>query len=118
LAVAVAEAGFPGNLGAELRLDSAALPAEYVLFGEDASRVVLSCDPEKVGRIQQVALKWGVEADPIGQTTSGQFGIYVDGKVVVSAPVSDLKAAWETALEKALHTDTEERLVPEVLQKS
>ncbi len=44
--------------------------------------------------------------------------MYVDGKVVVSAPVSELKAAWESALEKALHSDTEERLVPEVLQKS
>jgi phosphoribosylformylglycinamidine synthase len=118
LAVAVAEAGFSGDFAAELKLESGGLPPEYVLFGEDASRVVLSCDLEKLERIQQIAVKWGVAADPIGQTTSGQFDIYVDGKRVVSAPVSELKTAWETALEKALHTEAEERLVPEVLQKS
>src|SRR5581483_4884860 len=114
LAVAAAESGFFGDIGAELKLDSGGLPAEYVLFGEDASRVVLSCVPEKVGRIQQIAVKWGVEADPIGQTTSGQFQVYVDGRVVVSAPVSELKTAWEAALENALHAETEEHLVPEV----
>ncbi len=47
LAVAVAEAGFPRNLGRRVDLASGGLPAEYVLFGEDASRMVLSCDPEK-----------------------------------------------------------------------
>ncbi|MGE0405684.1 MAG: phosphoribosylformylglycinamidine synthase subunit PurL, partial [Candidatus Korobacteraceae bacterium] len=118
LAVALAESGFPLDLGVEIRLKSSGLPLEYVLFGEDASRVVLSCDPERLGRIQEVAVKWGVAADPIGQTTSGQFEILVDGKVAVSAPVSELKTAWASALEKALHTETEERLVPDELQKS
>jgi hypothetical protein len=32
--------------------------------------------------------------------------------------VSQLKDAWEHALERALHTEAEERLVPEILQKS
>ena len=38
--------------------------------------------------------------------------------MVVSAPVSELSEAWTHALERALHTDTEERLVPDTLQKS
>ncbi len=118
LAVAVAESGFPREVGAELDLESRGLAAEYVLFGEDAARVVISCDPEKLQRIEEVAVKCGVGAAVIGQTTSSQFEIRVDGRVVVSAAVSELKAAWDTALEKALHAETEERLVPEVLQKS
>ena len=118
LAVAVAEAGFPRDIGARVELRSEGLAPEYLLFGEDASRVVISCDAEKLGRIKEVAVKWRVAAESIGQTTSSQVEFFVDGKKVVAAPVSELKAAWEEALPKALHTETEERLVPEILQKS
>ena len=123
LAVAVAESGFPRELGARLELKSADLGspdllAEYLLFGEDASRIVISCARENVPRIKEVAVKWGVDAVPVGVTQSEKLEIIVDGRAVVSAPVSQLKKAWEHALERALHTETEERLVPEILQKS
>jgi phosphoribosylformylglycinamidine synthase len=62
LAVAVAESGFPREIGATLNLVSDGLPPEYLLFGEDASRIVISCDPENLGRIQQTAIKWRVGA--------------------------------------------------------
>ena len=91
---------------------------EYLLFGEDASRIVISCVRENVPRIKEVALKYGVAALPIGLTQSEKLEISVDGLAVVSAPVSQLKDAWEHALERALHTDTEEPLAPEILQKS
>jgi len=103
--------------GARVELTSE-LPAEYVLFGEDASRVVISCDPANVGKIQQVAVKYGVAADRIGGTTQPQFEVVLNGEPVVSAAVSELEGAWAHALERALHVDTEERLVPQVLQKS
>jgi hypothetical protein len=32
--------------------------------------------------------------------------------------VSELRGAWDTALKKALHTETPEHLVTETLQKS
>ena len=118
IAVALAEAGFQEGVGARVELKSDDLPAEYVLFGEDASRVLVSCDQQLLSRIQQVAEKHGVAAEVIGETTEGNLEIVVDGRRVVSAPVSQLKSAWEGALAKALHTETEEHLVPEVLQKS
>jgi phosphoribosylformylglycinamidine synthase len=118
LAVTVAECGFRNGIGARIELTGNDLPAEYLLFGEDASRVVISCDPEQVKRIQQVAEKYGVAAEPIGATIADNLEIRVDGKVVVSAPVEELRQAWSTALERALHTETEERLVPAVIQKS
>ncbi|HEU5453528.1 MAG TPA: AIR synthase related protein, partial [Terriglobales bacterium] len=118
LAVAVAESAFPRDLGARVELRSDGLAPEYLLFGEDASRVVISCDSEKLKRIQEVAVKWGATAESIGQTTSSQVEFFVDGRRVVAAPVSELKAAWEEALPQALHSETEERLVPEILQKS
>jgi len=123
LAVAVAESCFPRELGARIdlkrsELGSEDLHLEYLLFGEDASRIVVSCIRENVPRIKELALKWGVAALPIGVTQSGNFEIVVDGRAVVSAPIARLKAAWEQALQRALHTETEEHLVPEVLQKS
>ncbi|HVZ61083.1 MAG TPA: phosphoribosylformylglycinamidine synthase subunit PurL [Terriglobales bacterium] len=107
LAVAVAESAFPRELGVELRLKSGGLPSEYVLFGEDASRVVISCVPEKVKRIQEVAVKWGIGAEEIGSTVSSQVDIRVDGRLVVSAAVQELKKAWESALQRALESETE-----------
>ena len=118
LAVTVAESGFFHGLGARLDLAAGELPPECLLFGEDASRVLISCDPGQVQRIQILAEKYGVAADLIGATIPDNLEISVDGKVVVSAPVQDLRDAWSTTLERALHTETEERLVPGALQKS
>ncbi len=93
-------------------------PTLPALFGEDASRVLISCACENTGRIKEVAAKYGVSAVPVGETISDNLEFRLDGKKVVSAKVSDLKRAFESSLERALHTETEERLVPEILQRS
>jgi phosphoribosylformylglycinamidine (FGAM) synthase-like enzyme len=123
LAVAVAESCFPRGIGARLDLKREDLGgddllSEYLIFGEDASRIVISCIRENVPMIKEIAVKYGLAALPIGVTQSENLEILVDGRVVVSAPVSELKDSWERALERALHTETEERLAPELLQKS
>jgi phosphoribosylformylglycinamidine synthase len=104
--------------GAEVDLNSNGVFAESVLFGETASRVVISCDPKKTEIIQQIAVRWGVRADRIGRTIPEKLVIRIDGKQAVSAKVSDLRQVWDTALVTALHADAPEHLVPEVLQKS
>jgi hypothetical protein len=71
-----------------------------------------------VQRIQHLAEKYGVAAGLIGATIADNLEIVVDGRTVVSAPVAQLRETWGTALERALHAETEERLVPAVLQKS
>ncbi|HXZ81490.1 MAG TPA: AIR synthase-related protein, partial [Terriglobales bacterium] len=118
LAVALAESGFLNNLGARVDLPAGDLPPAYVLFGEDASRIVLSCDPAHVAGIKETAGKHGVAADLIGETQTEKLDISMSGNLVVSAPISELKSAWASALEKALHTETAEHLVPEILEKS
>jgi phosphoribosylformylglycinamidine synthase len=102
LAVAVAESGFARDMGAQLELASGGLPAEVLLFGEDASRVLVSCDEKNLRRIQEIGLRYGVAADAVGRTLPGKLEILVDGKPVVSAAVSELKQAWSQALEQAL----------------
>jgi hypothetical protein len=94
------------------------LPVEVLLFREIASRIVISCDLKKAEIIQQIAVKWGVSADRIGRTIPEKLEVRIDGKVSVSASVSELKQVWDTALTRALHAETPEHLVPETLQKS
>ncbi|MGA3315433.1 MAG: phosphoribosylformylglycinamidine synthase subunit PurL [Candidatus Korobacteraceae bacterium] len=118
LAVTLAECGFAHGIGATVNLSADGLVPEYVLFGEDASRVLISCDPQNVEGIKQIAVQCGLSVEPIGDTGPDQLEIQVDGKAAVQASVSELKAAWAGALECALHVETEERLVPGSLQKS
>ena len=107
LAVALAESAFAKRMGAKVKLFSGELPTEFVLFGEDASRIVLSCDPSNLPRIQQVAVKYGLSAAQIGETVPEQLEIEVDGRVVVSASVKELSTIYERALEQALRTEFE-----------
>jgi len=105
LAVTLAESGFAKSIGAKVKLPGNELPAEFVLFGEDPSRVVLSCDASNVSRIQQVAVKYALSAEQIGETVPEQLEIEVGGQVVVSAAMKDLNATYEGALEEALRTE-------------
>src|SRR4029077_2297881 len=57
LAVALARASFPNGIGCRIELSANELAPEFVLFGEDASRIVISCDPGNVARIKQLAQK-------------------------------------------------------------
>jgi phosphoribosylformylglycinamidine synthase len=107
LAVALTEKALPKSVGARVNLSSGGLFAEFALFGEDASRIVISCDPGNVARIKQVAEKHGSVAEVIGETVAERLEISLDGNVVISAPVSELSDAYENALESALRTDPE-----------
>jgi phosphoribosylformylglycinamidine synthase len=107
LAVALAEPAFPNGIGWRVEVASNGLPAEFALFGEDASRVVLSCDPSQLSGIKQTAEKYGLSVDVLGETVPEQVEISLDGRVVVSASVAELSDVYESALEKALRTEPE-----------
>jgi phosphoribosylformylglycinamidine synthase subunit PurL len=105
LAVALVEKAFPKGIGLKVEMSADGLPAEFMLFGEDASRVVVSCDPMHLSRIKQVAAKYHLSAEAIGETVPETVEIKLDGRVVVSAKVSELRDVYENALEKALRTE-------------
>src|ERR1700734_2884928 len=105
VAVAIAEKTFAKGIGARVNLISGGLPAEFGLFGEDASRILLSCDGGQLGGIQEVAGQLGVVAEAIGVTGSDRVEISVDGDVCVSAAVAELRGGYEGALEVALRAD-------------
>jgi len=110
LAVALAESAFPNGLGARIEMASNGLAAEFLLFGEDASRILISCAHANVGSIQQLAGECGVAADVLGETVSEKIEIAVDGRTVVAAAGPELKDAWACALECALQVETGDEL--------
>src|ERR1700724_3560295 len=105
LAVALVESALPCGVGLSVRLPGQQVAPEFLLFGEDASRVVLSCDPIQLPRIQQVAEEYGVFADVLGETGSDRVEITENGQPVISASVAELREAYEGALERALRTE-------------
>ncbi len=105
LAVALVECSLPAGVGLRVRLPKQQSALEFLLFGEDSSRVVVSCDPIHLPRIQQVAEEHGVFADVLGETGSDRVEITVDNEPVISASVAELREAYEGALEMALRTE-------------
>jgi phosphoribosylformylglycinamidine synthase subunit PurL len=107
LAVALAEKALPKGVGAKVNVASNGLPVESALFGEDASRILISCDPGHLSRIKEIAARYGVTVDAIGETIPDRLEITLDGKLVISAPVTKLSEAYEEALESSLKADAE-----------
>ena len=108
LAVALVECALPARIGFKVNLPARNLPLEFRLFGEDASRVVLSCDPAHLVRIKQVAADFEISADVLGETGGSRAQMMIDGQPAVSASLEELQAAYEGALEKALRTEVSE----------
>ena len=107
LAVVLAEQAFPKGIGLHVDIASNGLPAEFALFGEDASRVILACDPTQLAGIKQVAGKHGLSVDVLGETGGAAMEIKIDGRIAISAAVNELSEVYESALERALRTEPE-----------
>jgi phosphoribosylformylglycinamidine synthase subunit PurL len=107
LAVTLAESAFAREVGFTVDLASHGLLAEFVLFGEDAGRVVVSLERAHLNRIEQVAVKYGLTVEVLGVTVPERMEIRIDGRAVVSAAVSELRDLYENALERALKAEPE-----------
>jgi phosphoribosylformylglycinamidine synthase subunit PurL len=107
IAVTLVEKALPTGVGARVNLPSGGLFPEFALFGEDSSRILISCDPRQVARIKEVAGNHGVAANIIGETIPDRLEISLDGRLVISATALELSEVYEGALEAALRTDPE-----------
>jgi len=107
LAVALVEPSLPKGIGLRVDVASNGLPEEFALFRESASRVVLTCAPAHLSRIQQTAAKHRLALDLLGETVPEQVEIRLDGRSVVTASVADLRDNYDSALERALRTEPE-----------
>jgi phosphoribosylformylglycinamidine synthase subunit PurL len=106
LAVAVAESCFDtGGIGAEVSVGSVTLSADRQLndaaavFGESASRVVVSVAADCLTGVLERAAAQNVAARVIGQTGGNRLRIAVNGDVVVDLAVDEAERTWSRALE-------------------
>jgi phosphoribosylformylglycinamidine synthase len=105
LAVALAECCFDsGGIGVSADVSAVtdvadALRIDATLFGESASRVVLSTDDDRLGRLLAAAVKAGVPAKEIGRTGGDRIRLSVDGSTDIDVTVADAEEAWATAIE-------------------
>jgi phosphoribosylformylglycinamidine synthase len=107
LAVTVAECAFEtAGIGAEISIDGVqvsrdeALNIAAALFGESASRVVVSVVPEQVTTVLRLAAAAGVPARVIGQTGGSRLRIAVAGEIVIDQSVDDAERVWSTAIDR------------------
>jgi phosphoribosylformylglycinamidine synthase II len=68
------------------------------LFGESASRVIVSVDPASTGAILAEAAKAGIPAAKIGTTGGSRIRIAVAGEVAIDVPVGDAEEAWASSI--------------------
>ncbi len=106
LAVTAAECCFDtGGVGAELSIDAAAVARSgalndaAALFGESASRVVLSVAPEHVTGVLQRAAAAGVPARVAGRVGGNRLRIAVSGRTAVDASIEEAERVWSSAIE-------------------
>jgi phosphoribosylformylglycinamidine synthase len=106
LAVTLAECCFDtGGAGAEVSIEAlnigrdSRLNDAVALFGESASRVVVSVAPDSVTEVLQRAALAGVLARVIGETGGNRLRIAVAGRTIVDVSVDDAERVWSTAIE-------------------
>ncbi len=95
LAVTVAESclGAAHSLGATIKLDDALRP-DLLLFGEAASRIVISFRPEREAEVRAVATRHKAPLAIIGATGGRRLQIYQGSTRLVDAPVEELATAF------------------------
>ncbi|HEX7795129.1 MAG TPA: AIR synthase-related protein, partial [Vicinamibacterales bacterium] len=106
LAVTLAECCFDtGGAGAEVSIEAlnvgrdSRLNDAVALFGESASRIVVSASPDSITEILQRAALAGVLARVIGETGGNRLRIAVAGRTIIDVSVDDAERVWSTAIE-------------------
>jgi hypothetical protein len=72
------------------------------LFSESPSRIVISFAAENADKVNDLVADCPFAL--IGRVADDVLRISIEGGEVISSPVADLEAIWETSLEKRLES--------------
>ena len=101
-AVTLAECCFGTLLGAAADIPGLDVAGELgdvaVLFGESASRVIVSVDAGRAAELQALASDAGVPAAVVGRVGSDRIRIAVAGRVVIDEALADVEPLWSEAI--------------------
>jgi phosphoribosylformylglycinamidine synthase subunit PurL len=107
LAVALAECSFgTSGVGLEVSLDSvhvanaAGINEAGTLFGESATRVIVSASSTRVTEILQRAAAHRVPARVVGETGGNRLRMAVAGRTAIDVPLKEAESAWTSAIER------------------
>jgi phosphoribosylformylglycinamidine synthase len=107
LAITLAECCFDsGGVGIDVTIpvatsDGGVDLTAATLFGESASRAVVSVDPQATAALLEASKKKGVPAKKIGVTGGASIKIAIDqAGVVIECSVADAESRWSTGLSK------------------
>jgi phosphoribosylformylglycinamidine synthase subunit PurL len=102
LAITTAESCFDTDLGAAIdvaAVDKAGRFADVAtLFGESASRVIVSVRDSQLNELFALAGKAGVPAAAIGTVGGDRIRISIAGRTVIDEPLRDAERIWSTAI--------------------
>ena len=105
LAITVAESCFDSSFGVDVDVAGVAAAAPgyddvAALFGESASRVVVSCGEGQVEKVLDAARAAGVPAARIGTVGGRRIRLSVNGKPLVDELLADAERLWSTAIDQ------------------
>src|SRR5688572_2181428 len=103
LAVTLAECCFDTPLGADVDVPAvdaavAAFADTATLFGESASRVVVSVDKERTAELEAIAKEAGVPVAAIGRVGGSRIRVAIAGRAVIDEQRSDVERLWAGAI--------------------
>lgn len=75
---------------------------DFLIFGEAQSRVVVSCDPKDVDKIEKIAKENKTAFKVIGKTGGDSLIIEKSGKKLVDLKLDKIHKAWYESIEKKL----------------
>jgi phosphoribosylformylglycinamidine synthase len=106
IAVALAQAAFTKGIGATVEQDPSLLAHPlFGLFAEPASTILVTADHSDVAEIDAMANQYNFLSARIGTTGGNRLEILVDGETFISAPLTELRTLWASALEANLHDE-------------
>jgi|RhiMetdeSRZDD1v2_1073273.scaffolds.fasta_scaffold13084_9 phosphoribosylformylglycinamidine synthase subunit PurL len=101
LAVTLAECCFDTDgMGAEVTIPDAGGETAAALFGESASRVVVSLSQAHVPAVLQQAAAASVPAQVIGHAGGTHLRIAVAGQTAIDLSIEDAERVWRSAMER------------------
>jgi phosphoribosylformylglycinamidine synthase len=108
LAITLAESTFDsGGIGVRVDLplattQSASYAVNATLFGESASRIVVSTTSERLSLLLAAAAAANVPAAVIGRTGGDRIQVAVDGRMEIDSAVSSAEEVWSTVIERRM----------------
>lgn len=104
LAVCLAECCIAGEIGGKVNLTAEMIQSPItgryspILFGETASRIVVTVEASKLPELSAIAEEQNCPIFVLGEVGGEELVIAFDGKELIREEVKNLKAVWSTAL--------------------